>query len=317
MSGENSEFKHLPVLFAEVMQNLGLAPGGVYVDGTLGGGGHTEGILRRTAPDGVVIGVDRDADAIAAATARLAPFGERFRPVRANFAELASVLRELDIPAVNGVLLDIGVSSYQLDTPERGFSYMNDGPLDMRMDKRGGATAAELLSRLSGEELADIIYKYGEERFSRRIAQAIVAARQQQPITGTRQLADIVAAAIPAAARRKEKQHPAKRTFQALRIAVNDELGALEQGLAAGFAALSPGGRLAVITFHSLEDRIVKTYFAGLCQGCICPPEFPVCVCGRQPEGRLLQRKAIVASEAETAANPRARSAKLRVIEKL
>lgn len=317
MTDSAREFKHLPVLFAEVMQSLNLAPGTVFVDGTLGGGGHTEGILQRTAPDGVVIGIDQDADALAAAEARLAAYGGRFRPVRANFAELASVLREQDIPQVDGVLLDIGVSSYQLDTPERGFSYMSDGALDMRMDRRGGATAADLLAKLSAEELADIIYKYGEEKFSRRIAQSIVAAREQQPITGTLQLAEIVAGAIPAKARRAEKQHPAKRTFQALRIAVNDELGVLERGLAAAFAALKPGGRLAVITFHSLEDRIVKTYFAGRCQGCICPPEFPVCVCGRQPEGRLLKRKPITAGEAELAANPRARSAKLRVIEKL
>lgn len=317
MTDSAREFKHLPVLFAEVMQSLNLAPGTVFVDGTLGGGGHTEGILQRTAPDGVVIGIDRDADALAAAGARLAPFGGRFRPVQANFAELAAVLQEQDIPQVDGVLLDVGVSSYQLDTPERGFSYMNDGVLDMRMDRRGGATAADLLAELSADELADIIFKYGEEKFSRRIARSIVAAREQQPVTGTLQLAEIVAGAIPAAARRAEKQHPAKRTFQALRIAVNDELGVLERGLAAAFAALKPGGRLAVITFHSLEDRIVKTYFAGRCQGCICPPEFPVCVCGRQPEGRLIKRRPITAGEAEIAANPRARSAKLRVIEKL
>lgn len=317
MTDSAREFKHLPVLFAEVMQSLNLRPGTVFVDGTLGGGGHTEGILQRTAPDGVVIGIDQDADALAAAGARLAAFGERFRPVRANFAEIAEVLHEQNIPQVDGVLLDIGVSSYQLDTPERGFSYMSDGALDMRMDRRGGATAADLLAKLSAEELADIIYKYGEEKFSRRIAQSIVAAREAQPITGTLQLAEIVAGAIPAKARRAEKQHPAKRTFQALRIAVNDELGVLERGLAAGFAALKPGGRLAVITFHSLEDRIVKTYFAARCQGCICPPEFPVCVCGRQPEGKLLQRKPITAGEAEIAANPRSRSAKLRVIEKL
>ena len=317
MTAAEREFKHLPVLFSEVMQSLNLRSGTVFVDGTLGGGGHAEGILHRTAPDGVVIGIDQDADALAAAGARLAPYGGRFRPVRANFAEILDVLCEQNIPQVDGVLLDIGVSSFQLDTPERGFSYMSDGALDMRMDRRNGATAADLLAKLSAEELADIIYKYGEEKFSHRIAQRIVAAREQQPITGTLQLAEIVAGAIPSKARRVEKQHPAKRTFQALRIAVNDELGVLERGLAAAFTALKPGGRLAVITFHSLEDRIVKTYFAERCQGCICPPEFPVCVCNRQPEGKLLQRKPITAGEAELAVNPRARSAKLRVIEKL
>lgn len=310
-------FQHLPVLFAETMRSLVTDPDGVYVDGTLGGGGHTEGILRLTEPNGVVVGIDQDEDAQQAACRRLAGFGRRFIPYRANFAELAEVLAELAIPAVDGVLLDIGVSSYQLDTPERGFSYMQDGALDMRMDRRGGRTAADLLAELSAEELADIIYKYGEERFSRRIARRIVEERASKPITGTLQLADLVAGAIPAAARRQEKQHPAKRTFQALRIAVNDELGVLERGMEAGFAALKPGGRLAVITFHSLEDRLVKEYFAGLCRGCTCPPEFPICVCGKEPQGKLLTRKPQTAGADELAGNPRARSAKLRVIEKL
>lgn len=253
MTAAEREFKHLPVLFSEVMQSLNLRSGTVFVDGTLGGGGHAEGILHRTAPDGVVIGIDQDADALAAAGARLAPYGGRFRPVRANFAEILDVLCEQNIPQVDGVLLDIGVSSYQLDTPERGFSYMSDGALDMRMDRRNGATAADLLAKLSAEELADIIYKYGEEKFSHRIAQRIVAAREQQPITGTLQLAEIVAGAIPSKARRVEKQHPAKRTFQALRIAVNDELCAgawsgrsiyrLETGRTAGGDHISFAGR--------------------------------------------------------------------------
>ena len=310
-------FKHLPVLFAETMQSLALKDGGIYVDGTLGGGGHTEGMLQRIAPTGVVIGIDQDDDALTSTGERLAVYGERFCPVKANFAEITAVLDELNVAAVDGVLLDIGVSSYQLDTPERGFSYMNDGALDMRMDRRSGRTAADLLAELSAEELANIIYKYGEEKFSRRIARKIVEQRELQPITGTLQLAELVAEAIPAAARRQEKQHPAKRTFQALRIAVNDELGVLERGLAAGFAALKPGGRLAVITFHSLEDRIVKEYFAGLCKGCICPPEFPLCVCGKTPQGKLVNRKPITAGTEELADNPRSRSAKLRVIEKL
>ncbi len=317
MAEDKLQFNHLPVLFEQTMRSLITDPDGIYVDGTLGGGGHTEGILQRTAPNGMVIGIDQDADAHAAAASRLAPFGSRFVPYRANFAEMTAVLAELEVAAVDGVLLDIGVSSYQLDTPERGFSYMQDGALDMRMDRRGGRTAADLLAELSAEELADIIYRYGEERFSRRIARRIVEERAITPITGTVQLADIVAAAIPVAARRQEKQHPAKRTFQALRIAVNDELGVLERGLKAAFAALKPGGRLAVITFHSLEDRIVKEYFASLARGCTCPPEFPICVCGNTPKGKLLSRKPLVADADELAANPRARSAKLRVIEKL
>lgn len=311
------EFKHQPVLLAQTLASLNLHSGGLYVDGTLGGGGHSQAILAATEPDGRLIGLDRDDEALAAATARLQPFGERFRPLKANFADIAQVLAAENIAQVDGVLLDIGVSSYQLDEPARGFSYMQDGPLDMRMDRRGGQTAADLLAEIDETDLADIIYRYGEEKFSRRIARRLVEARARQPITGTAQLAELVAAAIPAAKRRQEKQHPAKRTFQALRIAVNDELGALEKGLAGAFAVLKSGGRLSVITFHSLEDRIVKNYFASLAKGCECPPEFPVCVCGKKPQGRLLWRKPQTADEAELADNPRARSAKLRTIEKI
>jgi 16S rRNA (cytosine1402-N4)-methyltransferase len=311
------EFKHIPVLFSETMQSLALSPQGVYVDGTLGGGGHSEGILERTAPDGVVIGIDQDDEALKAAGYRLEKYGQRFIAVKSNFADIDEVLADLQIDSVDGVLLDIGVSSYQLDAPERGFSYMNDGALDMRMDRLGDRTAADLLAELSEEELANIIYKYGEERFSRRIARRIVERRAQEPIVSTLQLSEIVRSAIPADKRRREDQHPAKRTFQALRIAVNDELGVLERGMEAAFNALKPGGRLSVITFHSLEDRIVKEYFASLARGCTCPPEFPICVCGNQPKGKLVNRKPIVASEAELSENPRARSAKLRTIEKL
>jgi 16S rRNA (cytosine1402-N4)-methyltransferase len=311
------EFKHIPVLFSETMQSLALSPQGVYVDGTLGGGGHSEGILERTAPGGVVIGIDQDDEALKAAGDRLEKYGQRFIAVKSNFADIDEVLADLQIDSVDGVLLDIGVSSYQLDAPERGFSYMNDGALDMRMDRLGDRTAADLLAELSEEELANIIYKYGEERFSRRIARRIVERRAQEPIVSTLQLAEIVRSAIPADKRRREDQHPAKRTFQALRIAVNDELGVLERGMEAAFNALKPGGRLSVITFHSLEDRIVKEYFASLARGCTCPPEFPICVCGNQPKGKLVNRKPIVASEAELSENPRARSAKLRTIEKL
>ncbi|MCI9044022.1 MAG: 16S rRNA (cytosine(1402)-N(4))-methyltransferase RsmH [Peptococcaceae bacterium] len=311
------EFQHQPVLMNQTLNSLKLRPGGVYLDGTLGGGGHTEAILQATEPDGKVIGLDQDDEALAAASQRLKPFGERFCPIRANFAEMEQVLAAEGIAGLDGVLLDIGVSSHQLDEPDRGFSYMQDGPLDMRMDRRGGQTAADLVAELSESELANLIYRYGEEKFSRRIARRIVEQRAQTPIESTKQLAELISAAIPAAQRRKEKQHPAKRTFQALRIAVNDELGVLERGLVAAFASLKSGGRLSVITFHSLEDRIVKNYFAGLAKGCECPPEFPVCVCGKQPQALLITRHPQTATEDELQSNPRARSAKLRTVEKL
>ncbi len=311
------EFQHQPVLMNQTLNSLKLRPGGVYLDGTLGGGGHTEAILQATEPDGKVIGLDQDDEALAAASQRLKPFGERFCPIRANFAEMEQVLAAEGIAGLDGVLLDIGVSSHQLDEPDRGFSYMQDGPLDMRMDRRGGQTAADLVAELSESELANLIYRYGEEKFSRRIARRIVEQRAQTPIESTKQLAELISAAIPAAQRRKEKQHPAKRTFQALRIAVNDELGVLERGLVAAFASLKSGGRLSVITFHSLEDRIVKNYFAGLAKGCECPPDFPVCVCGKQPQALLITRRPQTATEDELQSNPRARSAKLRTVEKL
>lgn len=311
------EFQHQPVLMNQTLNSLKLRPGGVYLDGTLGGGGHTEAILQATEPDGKVIGLDQDDEALAAASQRLKPFGERFCPIRANFAEMEQVLAAEGIAGLDGVLLDIGVSSHQLDEPDRGFSYMQDGPLDMRMDRRGGQTAADLVAELSESELANLIYRYGEEKFSRRIARRIVEQRAQTPIESTKQLAELISVAIPAAQRRKEKQHPAKRTFQALRIAVNDELGVLERGLVAAFASLKSGGRLSVITFHSLEDRIVKNYFAGLAKGCECPPEFPVCVCGKQPQALLITRRPQTATEDELQSNPRARSAKLRTVEKL
>lgn len=311
------EFQHQPVLMNQTLNSLKLRPGGVYLDGTLGGGGHTEAILQATEPDGKVIGLDQDDEALAAASQRLKPFGERFYPIRANFAEMEQVLAAEGIAGLDGVLLDIGVSSHQLDEPDRGFSYMQDGPLDMRMDRRGSQTAADLVAELSESELANLIYRYSEEKFSRRIARRIVEQRAQTPIESTKQLAELISAAIPAAQRRKEKQHPAKRTFQALRIAVNDELGVLERGLVAAFASLKSGGRLSVITFHSLEDRIVKNYFAGLAKGCECPPEFPVCVCGKQPQALLITRRPQTATEDELQSNPRARSAKLRTVEKL
>lgn len=310
------DFQHQPVLLKQTLDSLKLRPGGLYLDGTLGGGGHTEAILQATGPDGRVIGLDQDDEALEAASQRLRPFGERFRPIRANFAEMEQVLAAEGFAGLDGVLLDIGVSSHQLDEPGRGFSYMQDGPLDMRMDRRKGRTAADLLAELSEVELADLIYRYGEEKFSRRIARRIAEQREQAPLVSTKQLAELISAAIPAAQRRKEKQHPAKRTFQALRIAVNDELGVLERGLAAAFASLKPGGRLSVITFHSLEDRIVKSAFRENENPCICPPEFPVCTCGRVSKGKVITRKPILPSEEEVEKNRRAKSAKLRVFER-
>ena len=263
---------------------------------------------------GRLLSIDQDPDAIQAAGKRLAPYPQSIR-VRGNFSQMAELARAQGIDAVDGVLLDIGVSSYQLDTPERGFSYHHDAPLDMRMSKEG-PSARDLVNTLGQQELADIIFRYGEDRSARRIAQGIVQAREQAPIETTAQLAEIIKASVPAAVRRGEG-HPARKTFQALRIAVNGELDRLREGLQAGFGLLKPGGRLAVITFHSLEDRIVKQQMHDWCQGCICPKDFPVCVCGRKPQGTLVYKKGLAPSEAEVAENPRARSARLRVIEKL
>lgn len=311
------EFHHVPVLLEATMESLALKKEGIYVDGTLGGGGHSEQILLRTDPGGRLIGIDQDEEALAAASARLAPFGNRFTAVKGNFSEMKQILTQLEITEVDGILLDIGVSSHQLDDSSRGFSYMVDAPLDMRMDQQSnGKTAADLLAELSEEDLANLIYRYGEERYSRRIARQIVEQRQREPITTTLQLVRLICKAMPKN-QNKEKQHPAKRTFQALRIAVNDELGVLQTALVNALDLLKPGGRLSVISFHSLEDRIVKEQFRTWAKGCTCPPDFPVCVCGKVPLVRLITRKPIVATEAELTENPRARSAKLRCIEKL
>ncbi|MCM2358827.1 MAG: 16S rRNA (cytosine(1402)-N(4))-methyltransferase RsmH [Geobacteraceae bacterium] len=311
-----AEFRHLSVLPAEVLRYLAPRPGGVYLDGTTGGGGHAALVLEASSPDGILIGLDRDAQALAAARERLAPFGERARLFRKNFAELDALLAELGIAGIDGFLLDLGVSSYQLDTGERGFSFLQDAPLDMRMDTGSGETAAELVNGLSEQELTRIIREYGEERWAKRIAAFIVRARGEAPIETTLQLADLVKGAIPRGAW-EERLHPATRTFQAFRIAVNDELGSLERGLAAAFRLLKRGGRGVVISFHSLEDRIVKNTFRGLAQGCTCPRDFPRCVCGNTPQARVLTGKPVTAGEAELMENPRARSAKLRAIEKL
>lgn len=303
---------HLPVLLRETIQGLAVKPDGVYVDGTAGGGGHSEAIARELAA-GRLISIDQDPDAVETVTQRLAAYG-CVTVRRANFSQMAEVVRGLGIDSVDGVLMDIGVSSHQLDTPERGFSYHSDAPLDMRMSQEG-PSAKDLVNTLSWQELTRIFSQYGEERFSKRIAQNIEAAREQAPIETTFQLAEIVKNAYPAAARRDG--HPARKTFQALRIAVNGELDRLSEGLDAAFSLLKPGGRLAVITFHSLEDRMVKQRMASWCQGCTCPPDFPVCVCGKTPSAKLVNRKPIEASKAELEQNPRSRSAKLRVCTRL
>lgn len=309
-------FRHIPVMPTEVLDYLVPKPGGIYLDGTVGGGGHAGLVLEASAPDGLLIGLDRDAEALAAARKRLAPFGSRARLFHRNFADLEALLAEIGIDGIDGFLLDLGVSSRQLDAGERGFSFQQDAPLDMRMDATSGETAAELLNRLPEEELTRIIREYGEERWAKRIAAFIVRARGEAAIETTWQLADLIKGAIPRGAW-EERIHPATRTFQALRIAVNDELGSLERGLDAALRLLNRGGRGVVISFHSLEDRIVKNTFRGLARGCRCPKDFPRCVCGNTPQVKILTGKPVMAGEAELKDNPRARSAKLRAVEKL
>ncbi len=310
-----TDFHHVSVLLEESLEALKLRPDGIYLDGTLGGAGHSARIAAQLST-GLLIGVDRDPKALAAAEARLAPWAERVRLVHANFRELDGILDRLGIPAVDGILLDLGVSSPQLDEADRGFSYMADAPLDMRMDPGDKLTACEIVNTWSQEELRRILFAYGEERYAPLIAAAIVRRREQAPLRTTLELVDVIRGAMPQKALR-EKQHPAKRSFQALRIAVNDELGAVDSVMRRAIERLKPGGRLAVITFHSLEDRIVKNAMAEAARGCTCPPEFPVCVCGKTPTLRLVSRKPVTAGETELKENPRARSAKLRVGEKL
>lgn len=306
-----AETYHVPVLLRQTLQALAPRPDGVYLDGTAGGGGHAYEMARRLTT-GHLYALDRDPDAVEAASRRLQ--GLPATVVQANYTEMAAVLQRFGVDRLDGVLLDIGVSSHQLDTPSRGFSFHHDAPLDMRMSQTG-KTAADLVNTLSADELARIFWNYGEDRFSRQIARAIVARRETAPITTTAELSEIVKGAVPAAVRRKE--HPARQIFQALRIAVNGELDCLSEGLDTAFSLLRPGGRLAVITFHSLEDRLVKQRFAAFCQGCICPPECPVCICGRTPAARAISRKPMEAEEQELRDNPRSRSAKLRCVEKL
>lgn len=308
------EYIHKPVLLHESIEALNIRPDGIYVDGTLGRAGHSREIAQRLTT-GRLICIDRDGAAIDAAKERLAPWLDRVTLVRGNFSELAEILRDCKIPAADGSLFDLGVSSPQLDDAARGFSYMHDAPLDMRMDTSAPLTAYEVVNGWSEGELRRIFYDYGEERYAPAISRAILRAREQRPIETTLELVEIIKSAMPSKALR-EKQHPAKRSFQAIRIAVNGELDALEPMVEAATAALRPGGRLAVITFHSLEDRIIKRAMLAQAQGCTCPPEFPVCVCGKKPKLKILTRKPIISGDEELTENPRARSAKLRVAEK-
>ncbi|MCI9037775.1 MAG: 16S rRNA (cytosine(1402)-N(4))-methyltransferase RsmH [Oscillospiraceae bacterium] len=308
------DYGHKPVLLEECLQALDIKPAGTYLDGTLGRAGHALELLRRL-PAGRFVGIDRDLAAIEAARERLAAYAGRVTLLHGNFRDLGDLLREAGISCLDGMLFDLGVSSPQLDEPRRGFSYMHDAPLDMRMDETEALDAFQVVNTWSGDELRRILYEYGEERYAPRIAQTIVRRRQESPIRTTGELAEVIRSAMPAAALR-EKQHPAKRSFQAIRIAVNGELEALPPMLEAAVENLAPGGRLAVITFHSLEDRIVKQAMRTLATGCTCPPEFPVCVCGKKPKLRLVTRKPIVSGREELEGNPRARSAKLRVAER-
>ena len=310
-----TDFHHVSVLLDECLEGLDIKPEGIYVDGTLGGAGHSSQIAKRLTT-GRLIGIDRDPVALKAAGERLAPFGDRVTLVHSNFCEIAQVLKSMNIDGVDGILLDLGVSSPQLDDGSRGFSYMADAPLDMRMNSEDMLSAHDVVNTWSFEELKRILYDYGEERYAPRIASAICSRREVKPIETTLELVDIIRGAMPAAALR-EKQHPAKRSFQAIRIAVNDELGSVEKVMRDAIPCLNPGGRLAVITFHSLEDRIVKNAMAEAAKGCTCPPSFPVCVCDKKPLVKLISRKPIVSGEMELERNPRARSAKLRICEKI
>ncbi len=311
------EFQHISILAPECMEALNPARGGIYVDCTAGGGGHSLEIARRLPPDGRLICLDRDDAALAACEKRLADYADRVTLVKSNFSALDSALDMLGIEKIDGVMWDLGVSSYQLDEKSRGFSYTAEAPLDMRMDQSGGMSAADVVNTYSESELIRILRDYGEEKFAPRIAHTICTARESKPISTTTELAEIIYQSIPAAARRKEAQHPARRTFQAIRIEVNGELDAIAPSIESAIAPLNAGGRAAVITFHSLEDRIVKQTFASLSSGCTCPPDFPVCVCGNKPKITLLNKKPILPSEEELQINPRSHSAKLRCAEKL
>lgn len=308
-------FKHTSVLYDACMENLNIDPKGIYVDGTLGGGGHASGICQALDTEGTLIGIDRDKDALKAAEERLAPYTCKKIFVQSNYADIKDVLNQLGVDEINGALLDLGVSSFQLDNQERGFSYMKDAPLDMRMSQDDSFTAYEVVNQYTEKELTEIIRKYGEEKWASRISKFITTQRREKPIETTGQLVEIIKAAIPASARRSGP-HPAKRTFQAIRIEVNDELGQLERAVSEFCDVLADEGRLCVITFHSLEDRIVKDIFNKRANPCTCPKEFPVCVCGKKADIKKVTGKPIAPAGEELEENPRARSAKLRVIEK-
>ena len=309
------EFSHYSVLLNECMEGLNIKPDGIYVDGTAGGAGHSSEIAKRL-DRGQLIAIDQDETAVAVATQRLSALNKNTTVVRSNFFNIARVCEELNIEAIDGVLLDLGVSSYQLDTADRGFSYSSDAPLDMRMDTRNSLSAYDVVNTYSLEQLKKILFEYGEERYSPAIAAAIVKQREKEPIRTTGELSDIIKYAIPPSAR-EGGHHPAKRSFQAIRIEVNSELDVIEPTIRAAVTKLNKGGRIAIITFHSLEDRIVKQTFASLASGCTCPKDFPVCVCGNKPKIKLVNRKPILPSRKELEENPRSRSAKLRVAEKI
>ena len=309
-------YLHRPVLLHECIEALAIRPDGIYLDGTLGRGGHSEEIAKRLSDKGRLLCVDRDRQALEEAGRRLAPWADRITFLHGNFADLDALMDRAGVAASDGMLFDLGVSSPQLDDPERGFSYMHDAPLDMRMDRDDALTAWTVVNQWPREEIRRVLSQYGEERYAGPIAAAIDKARRKAPIETTGQLVEVIRGALPAAALR-EKQHPAKRSFQGIRIAVNDELASVSRMLQAAIPRLNPGGRLAVISFHSLEDRIVKSELAAAAKGCTCPPEFPVCVCGKTPQVKLVTRKPILPGEDELEENPRARSAKLRVAEKV
>ena len=313
---EKINFSHRSVLLDECIEGLNIKPDGIYVDGTAGGGGHSYHIAERLTGGGRLIAIDRDDAAIAAAGERLKPFADRVTIVRNNFSSIADVCMMLGVDKIDGVLLDLGVSSYQLDTAERGFTHNADAPLDMRMDRRGELDAFTVVNTYSFDQLKKVIYNYGEERFAPKIASAIVNRREKELIKTTGELVDIIKSAIPAAAR-EGGHHPAKRTFQAIRIEVNGELDAIEPTIRSATKLLAPGGRIAIITFHSLEDRIVKQTYAELAKGCDCPKSLPICICGKKPEVDVLTRKPILPSVEEIESNPRSRSAKLRIAEKI
>ncbi|MDL2217859.1 16S rRNA (cytosine(1402)-N(4))-methyltransferase RsmH [Christensenellaceae bacterium OttesenSCG-928-M15] len=306
---------HAPIMVKEVLDLLAPERGGIYIDGTLGGGGHAEAVLKAAGQNARLVGIDRDEDAILAASARLFAFKDRFTPVRGNFFDMRELLAEQEIFAADGILLDLGVSSHQLDTPERGFSYQHDAPLDMRMDKRAKKTAYDVVNTYTHGELARVLREYGEERYASKVASRIVKKREEKPIETTFELSEIIKHAFPPA--KRYEQHPARRSFQGIRIEVNAELEGLEAALRSAHGLLSPGGRLLVITFHSLEDRIVKKLFREFENPCTCPPSAPLCICGKKQSARILTKKPVIAGQEEQEANPRSRSAKLRAIEKM